>query len=118
MASSSAEWFAEPAEARLHVEGHLRHGLGVVGSRLGQTGHDHVGITDGLDLLEAVALRQVVEGAEDLVEDIDDALGRRALGERREVDDIGEEDRDLLVGLGDAFLVALQPLGDRPRAAR
>ena len=50
---------------------------------IGQARDDHVRVADGLDLLEAVALREVVERAEDLVEDVDDALGRRALGEGR-----------------------------------
>jgi hypothetical protein len=34
-------------------------------------------------------LGQAVEGAEDLVEDADDALGTGSLGERREVGDVG-----------------------------
>ena len=41
-----------------HVERHAREARRVVGHRLGQAGDDHVGVADGLDLLDAVALRQ------------------------------------------------------------
>jgi hypothetical protein len=37
----------------------------MVRSWLGEPRHDHVGVADGLDLLETVALGQLVEGAED-----------------------------------------------------
>ena len=65
---------AQADQVRLHVEGHLGHRLGVVGARLGQARHDHVGVADGLDLLQAVTLREVIERAEDLVQDAHDAF--------------------------------------------
>ena len=56
-----------------------------------------------------------VEGAEDLVEQLDDTGRLHPFGERREVDDVGEQDRHLLVGLGDHAGLALQPFRDRFR---
>ena len=85
----------------------------MVGSRLGQPGDDHVGVADGLDLLQAEALGEEVERAEDLVEDPDHALGGRPLRERREVDHVGEDHGDVLVALGDDPGLAFEPLGDR-----
>ena len=83
--------------------------------RFGGAGDHHVGVADGLDLLESMSLGERVEAAEDLVEHGDDP-GRRFLGrERREVDDVGEQDRDLVVVVGDDAFSALQPVGDRTR---
>jgi hypothetical protein len=59
--------------------------------------------------------RQAIEGAEDLVEDADNALWRRLQREGREVDDVGEEDGHLGMRLGDDARRVLEPLGDRPR---
>ena len=114
IARSSSERRAQAGHLGLHVEGHVRRRRGVVGARLGQPGDDHVGVADRLDLLEAVLLGQPVEGAEDLVEDADDTLRRGPLGERREVDDVGEQDRHVGMALGDGPGVALEALGDGP----
>ena len=51
-----------------HLQRHGGDGLGVVRARLGDPAGDHVGVADGLDLLQAVALRDGVEAQEDLVE--------------------------------------------------
>ena len=112
---SSASGSHSRPRSRIHVERHLGDRLGVVGAWLGQPGHDHVGIADRLDLLEPVALGQPIEGAEDLVRDGHDAVRLGAFDERREVDDVGEQDRDIVVGFGDPALLALEAVGDRLR---
>ena len=56
---------------------------------------------------------QSVEGTEDVVQDLDDLLRARPLGEGREVDDIGEEDGHVVVALRDHARLALQSRGDR-----
>jgi hypothetical protein len=74
----------------------------------------HVGVADRLDPLQAEAISQPVEGAEDLIEDSDDPLGSGPLREGREVDHVGEDDRDIFVALGDDPGLVLQPLRGRP----
>ena len=90
----------------------------MIGPGVGQARDHHVGIAHGLDLLEAEPVGEEVEGTEDLVEDTDDALGSGALGERREVDDVGEHNRHVRVALGNDPGLALESLGDRPSAGR
>ncbi len=85
-------------------------GSRVVRPGVGNARGDHVGVADGLDLLEPVRSREVVEVAEEAIEQPDDLRGRKALGAWGEVDDVGEEDgcgRELV---GDR-------LGVRPSAA-
>ena len=98
-----------------HVEGHERHDLGVIGAGRRHARRDHVGIADRLDLLDVVALGQEVEVREQVVEETDD-LGRlQAVRQRREVDDVGEQDRSRGELVRDRGSVGLEPLGDRPR---
>ena len=81
----------------------------------GGAGDHHVRVADRLDLLEAVPLGERVETAEDIVEHGHHA-GRRLLGrEWREVDDVGEQDRHLVVVVGDDPFSGFQPIGDRAR---
>ena len=82
---------------------------------IGKSCHHHVGVAHGLDLLETELLREEVEGAEDLIEDADDALGCGPLRERREVDHVGEHDGHVGVAVGDDPGLALEPFGDGPR---
>ena len=60
-----------------HVERHVGHILNSAARRLDPTG-DHVGVTDRLDLLEAVPVREQVEDRKDLVQDAQH-LGRQSL---------------------------------------
>ena len=76
-----------------HVERQERQRPGVVGPRVRDARGDHVGVADRLDLLEAVALGERVEVAEQSVEQADDLGRRQVLRPRREVDDVGEQDR-------------------------
>ena len=74
---------------------------------------DHVAVADRLDLLEVVPLGQRVEVAEQVVEDADDLGGRQAFRQRREVDDVGEQDRRRAELVGDRLRLRLEPVGDR-----
>jgi hypothetical protein len=60
----------------------------VVGPRLGQPPDDHVGITDGLDLLQPSVPAEPVEGREEVVEHLDHLLGGDPLAAAGEVDDV------------------------------
>ena len=66
-----------------HGQGHLGHRLGVVGPGLGQPADGHVGVADGLDLLQPVALGQPVEGGEQVVEDLHHPLRAAAVAAGR-----------------------------------
>ena len=103
------------ADGGKHRERHVHDHGGVVGARLRDARDHHVGVADGLDLLEAVSLGERVEPAEDLVEHGHDPRRRLAGRERREVDDVGEQDRDLLAVVGDDAFAALEAIGDRAR---
>jgi len=107
------ERLTQASKVGLHVEGHLGHRLGMVGAGLGQAGNDHVRVADRLDLLDAVALGQVIEGGEDLVQDGDHPVRLGSFDERGEVDDVGEQDGDLAVGPGDPAFLPLEAIGDR-----
>ena len=98
-----------------HVEGHERHHPGVIRAGRRHARRDHVGIADRLDLFDVVLLGQEVEVREEVVEETDD-LGRlQAVRQRREVDDVGEQDRGRGELVRDRGVVGLEPLGDRPR---
>ena len=60
-----------------------------------------------------MALDQPIEGRERLVEQADDPLRFRALGEGGEADDVGEEDSRLAVQVGDQPVALLEARGDR-----
>jgi hypothetical protein len=64
-----------PAHLLAHGQRQLGHGLGVVGPRLRQPAGHHVGVADGLDLLQPLASGELVEGREQLVEGGDHPLG-------------------------------------------
>ena len=96
-------------------QGHLGHRLGVVGPGLGQAADGHVGVADGLDLLQPVSLSQQVEGGEQVVEDLHDPLRGAAVAAPGEVHQVDEEDGDLLEPVGDDRLALLEPGRDRGR---
>ena len=88
-----------------------RERAGVVGPRVRDARRDHVRVADRLDLLEAVALGERVELAEQSIEQPDDLGRRQAVRSRREVDDVGEQHRRRRELVGDR-------LRARPSAAR
>ena len=87
----------------------------VVGAWRRDARGDHVAVADRLDLLEPVPLGQLVEVAEQVVEIADHLGGREPLRPRREVDDVGEQDRCRRELVGDRLGLGLQPVGDRAR---
>ena len=95
-----------------HVQRHLGHRLGVVGPRLGQPAGDHVGVADGLDLLQPVALGEPVEAREQLVEGRTTCAGG-SLAAAGEAHHVGEQHRDVGEPVGDHRLAGFEPLGDR-----
>ena len=99
-----------------HVQGHQGERAGVIRARRRNAGGDHVAVADRLDLLEPVSLGQGVEVAEQVVEHADDLGRRQVLGMRREIDDVGEQDRRGGELVGDGLGLRLELLGDRARA--
>jgi hypothetical protein len=80
-----------------------------------EAGGHHVGVADGLDLLQAILLGQFVEAREDLVEHGENLLRRQAFGDPGEVHDVGEHHRDFGKAVGDRLGAVLQAFGDRRR---
>ena len=99
----------------MHGEGHLEHRLHVVGALVRHAGDHHVGITDGLDLLEPMLPGQPVEAGEQLVEDLHHPPWFLGLCERREVDHVAEEHGHVGTVVCNQLLPRLEPLGDRDR---
>jgi len=62
-----------------------------------------------------MALGEHVEVAEQVVEHADDLGRRKAVRERGEVHDVGEQDRRRAELVRDRPRLGLEPLGDRPR---
>ena len=87
----------------------------MVGAGGGQAAGDHVGVTDGLDLLQLVPLGQHVEARKDAVEQGHDLFRRQLVRERCESHDVGEQDGHALEAVGDDAWRGLEPLGDRTR---
>ena len=94
-------------------QGHVGDRLGVAGARLGQPARDHVGVADGLDLLQTVPLGEGVERTEQVVEDLDDPLRGDPVAAPGEVDEVGEEHGDVGEGVGDDALLLHEAGGDR-----
>ena len=91
---------------------HLGHCLGVVGARVGQASGDHVGVADGLDLLQTLLLGEPVEDREQLIEGLHDLLWADPLAAPGEVHNVGEQDGDLGEGVGDHRFAGFEPGGD------
>jgi hypothetical protein len=87
----------------------------MVGARARDSGRDRIRVADRLDLLDPVAVGEVVEVREETVEQADDLGGLQTAAERREIDDVGEEDARRLELVGNRLAVALQPLDDLVR---
>lgn len=80
-----------PGHGGLHLQGHLGHRFGMVHPGNRQPPGHHVRVTDRLDLLEAVAFGELVEGREHAVQEHHDVARRETFGQRGEVDQIGEQ---------------------------
>ncbi len=80
---------------------------------IGHAGSGHVGIADGLDLLDAVLCGEPVEGLHDLVQELDGACGTEPARERDEAGEVGEQHGRAVDAVGDRGAGRrLQPLGD------
>ena len=98
-----------------HVQGHERHRPRVVRAGRRHARGDHVAVADRLDLFDPVALGQEVEVREQVVEDADHLGRTQPVRQRREVDDVGEQDRRGGELVGDGGAVGLELVGDRSR---
>lgn len=87
----------------------------MIGSRLGQPAGDHVGVADGLDLLQSVEFGEAVEGGEQLVERPHQLVGMDLLAGLREADQVGEHHGHVVELVGYHFLALLETVGDRGR---
>ena len=84
--------------------------LRVIGARARNARRDHVAVADRLDLLDLVAIDDLVEAREETIEEPDDLARIELAGEGGEVDDVGEEDARVLEVVGDRLLIGLQTL--------
>jgi hypothetical protein len=73
---------------------------------------DHVAVADRLDLLDAVAVGDGVEGREQAIEDSHHLARVETTAHRREVDDVDEEDARLVEVIRDGLGLGLKALGD------
>ena len=83
-----------------------------------KAGRRHVAVADGLDLFDAETLAQPIEDADQLIEEIDDLLGRQLMRRFGETDEVGEHHAERLDAIGDALLPRFQAIGDRRRHDR
>jgi len=72
----------------------------------------HVGVAYRLDPLYAVRRGQSVEVREEPVEQLHQLRGRQAVRQRRETDQVGEDDADLAMRIGDRRFAAVDPIDD------
>ena len=66
------------ADVLVHRQRHRRHRGEMVRIRLDQSAGDHVGVADGLDLLQPVLAGELVEAGEDAIQQLDQLGGRAA----------------------------------------
>ncbi len=86
---------------RQHVRGEAQNGKGMVLPGLRQTGGRHVGIADGLDLLEPMGEGEIIEIGEEPVQQRHHFGRFGAGGDPGEVHDVGEQHRHALVAVCD-----------------
>src|SRR5439155_10817550 len=103
---------AAPVEARANVQCHPRNGRGVPGSTAGNPRDAHPVVANSPDLFDAVPLGGAVELGEDFVQELDHLFRLELVGQRREADDVREEDRRCVVGVRDRTLAGLQARRD------
>ena len=102
----------ENADGLEHLEGGVGAGLGVVAAHERHAADHHVGVADGLDLLDFELLGDAVEAGENLVEELDGAVRRLLAGDAGEADDVGEEDGGVDETVDNGALAGLEALGD------
>ena len=77
-----------------------------------RAGHGHIGISDGLYLLQSVPRTDVVERRKIPIKEANERRRLRALGQQRKTLEIGEQDRRRADVSGLDLAVLLQFLGD------
>ena len=77
-----------------HCQAQVDHPLGVLGQRLGETAHCHIGVADGFDLLQLTLADQVVEVREKRAQHGDHLGGIHGRGHGSKPHQVGEEDGD------------------------
>ena len=103
----------ELADGAAHAEAHLDGAARVVGARLRAARHAVVAVAERADLLAAVPRAQLVEAAEQVVEQAHQQLRRLVRRHLREADDVGEQDRHVVhlvhVEVAELQLAAAEP---------
>eukprot|EP00960_Hanusia_phi_P073805 768088-Hanusia_phi.AAC.6 len=79
---------------------------------LHQVGDGHVGVADGLELVDAELVREAIEDRVEAVQHVGDLAGREVARHGGEADDVGEEDGDKVLVLGLDLPALLQRLCD------
>ena len=106
-ARSLSEWPAlavEPVDDPVHLDGEVDRPPHVVDARDVQAAAGQVSVAQRADPLDAEALGGRVELADQPVDDGQRFVRRQFGGQFVEPDDVGEDDRDVLVVLGDGLL--------------
>jgi len=96
------------------LDGILREGFCMIGSRGGQASDHHHTIADRLDLFAAMSFREPIRRLEEVIQDGERRHGTDGPRPFRKTDDVGKKHTDLCVVVSN-FLVRLQALGDRRR---
>ena len=95
-------------DRRQHIHRQKGHGLGMTRFRLWQTADHHVGVPNGLDLLQAVLFGEFVKSEKYLIEFGYQSIRRYHARILCEIDDISEQNTDVVVLFRNGALACLQ----------
>src|SRR5262245_37800026 len=84
----------------------------MIRARIWNAAYRHVAISDGLDFLNSMLMRQLVKACEEIVEQCDQGPRGHASRKHGEVNDVGEEHAHLWEGVGDSRFACLESRGD------
>ena len=101
--------------APAHLERQPGQRVRMIGSLPGDARRDHVAVADRLDLLDLVAVDELVEAREEPVEDADDLARIESGRQWGEADDVGEQDAHLVEVVRDRVGIRLEALRDLGR---
>ena len=105
----------EASHDALHLAGEIHRPSGVVQQRCTQPAGCHVGVTDGLDFLDAEASRFIVETGHQFVEHGDRNIRRYCVTVLGEAAEPGEQNADIRHVIGNFLLTAAQAACDTLR---
>ena len=83
--------------------------------RMGNSGSHHVGISNGLNLVDVVLVDPVIEHLVEVVEEVNDLVGGADGTDVGEAHDVTEEDAGAVEDFGSGFLSSLEFDDDRFR---